>query len=75
MPKIPIVSAKKLIKVLKKKGFEHHRSKGSHQIFVHHQHELSVVVPVHPGQDLGRGITLAILKDANISTDEFIRLV
>ena len=34
MPKVPVVKAEKLIKVLKKNGFIHFRSKGSHQIFV-----------------------------------------
>jgi predicted RNA binding protein YcfA (HicA-like mRNA interferase family) len=32
----------------------------------------SVSVPVHKGRDLGRGITLAILKDAEINLDKFL---
>lgn len=75
MPKLPVVSAVKLIQVLKKKDFILHRIHGSHHIFVRHTDKLTVSVPVHRGRDLGRGITLAILKDAKISPDEFIKLL
>lgn len=75
MPKLPIVSARKLIRVLKKKGFVLDRIKGSHHVFIRKDDQLSLSVPVHPGHDLGRGITITILKDANISLDEFIKLL
>lgn len=75
MPNVPVVSARKLIKVLKKKGYILHRVKGSHHIFIRQEDQRTVSVPVHPGHDLGRGITISILKDANISLEEFIRLV
>lgn len=74
MGKLPVVSARKLIKVLKKKGFILNRIAGSHHIFVREVDKLSVSVPVHPGHDLGRGITLSILKDADITVDEFLKL-
>ncbi|MEK7543257.1 MAG: type II toxin-antitoxin system HicA family toxin [Patescibacteria group bacterium] len=73
MPKLPVISAKKLIKVLKKKGFQLDRIHGSHYIFVHVSDNKSVAVPVHQGHDLGRGIMIAILKDADISTEEFLK--
>lgn len=75
MPKIPIVTARKLIRVLEKKQFVHYRTKGSHHIFIHKEDRLIVSVPVHAGHDLGRGITKAILKEADISTDEFLKLL
>jgi predicted RNA binding protein YcfA (HicA-like mRNA interferase family) len=75
MPKVPAVTARKLIKVLKKKGFVLIRTSGSHNIFVHHEKRVSVSVPMHSGRDLGRGITLSILKDADISVDEFLKLL
>lgn len=75
MPNIPVVTAQKLIRVLKKKGFSLHRTAGSHHIFVHMAEKLTVSVPVHKGRDLGRGITQAILRDAHISIEEFKKLV
>lgn len=50
------------------------RVHGSHHIFVRIEDKLTVSVPIHKGRDLGRGITLAILKDAKISPEEFIKL-
>lgn len=75
MPKIPVVTARKLIRVLKKKGFIHYRTKGSHHIYIRKEDKLTFSVPVHPGHDLGRGITITILKDAGISPDEFLKLL
>ena len=75
MPNIPVVSAKKLIKVLQKKGFVLQRVAGSHHIFVRSQDKLRISVPMHSQKDLGRGITLAILKDAQITLEEFTNLL
>ena len=75
MPKVPIISGEKLIKVLKKKGFILNRVTGSHHILVFQNQHLRVSVPVHKGKTLGKGITLAILKDAGINTDEFLKLL
>lgn len=75
MPKIPVVTARKMIKVLKKRGFVLDRSAGSHHIFRHPQTKFRAVLPVHAGRDLGRGITLSILEDAHISVNEFLKLL
>lgn len=75
MPKIPVVSARKLIKVLQKKGFKLHRTRGSHHVYIQSHNQITVSIPVHSGHDLGRGITLAILKDAQITIEEFQQLL
>ncbi len=74
MPRLPTVTARKLIQILKKKGFMLDTTEGSHQLFRHPTKNLRAVVPYHAGKDLGRGITLAILKDAGIPREEFARL-
>ena len=66
MPKLATISAQKLIKILKKDGFALDRTAGSHQIFYHPQKNIAVSVPIHKSRDLGRGITKAILSDAQI---------
>ncbi len=35
----------------------------------------STVVPIHPGEELGRGILMEILNDTGLSKDEFIDLL
>ena len=75
MPKIPIVTARKLIKVLKKKGFVLDHVSGSHHVFYNPENKRRASVPVHKGKDLGKGITLSILKDADVEISEFLKLL
>lgn len=75
MPNVPVVTARKLVNVLKKKGFVLQRTTGSHFIYVKHEGKLRASVPVHQGRDLGRGITRDILSDAGISIEEFLALL
>lgn len=75
MPNIPAVSGGKLIKVLTKKGFVLNRINGSHHILVNINNKITISVPVHQNQSLGKGITLAILKDAGINIEEFLKLL
>ena len=75
MPKIPIINGERLIKVLKKDGFVLNRISGSHHILIHPTKQISVSVPVHKGKTLGKGITLAIIKDAEITPDDFLKLL
>ena len=75
MPRLPTVNARKLIKVLKRSGFVLSRTEGSHHIFYHPKKKIPVSVPVHKGRDLGRGLTKSLLKTAEISDKEFLKLV
>ena len=75
MPKVPIVNGANLIKALRKKGFLLNRISGSHHILIHPDKQITISIPVHKGKTLGKGITLAIIKDAGITTEEFLRLL
>jgi len=70
MPRIPVLTARKLIKILKKDGFVLSRTEGSHNIFYHKIKKIIISVPIHSGKDLGKGITLAILRDAKIDLNK-----
>jgi len=75
MPKIPQLKAKELIRIFEEVGFIHQRTKGSH--FVMHR-ELDgriLVVPLHGSKPLGTGLLNALIKDANLSKEEFINLI
>jgi predicted RNA binding protein YcfA (HicA-like mRNA interferase family) len=75
MSKLPILTAKELIKKLKKIGFEMIRQKGSH-VFLAHEDGRSTIVPMHQGEDISRGLLLKIIKeDVKISIEEFQRLL
>lgn len=75
MPNIPIIKGQKLIKILLKQGFVLNRINGSHHILIHKEKHLTVSIPVHKGKTLGKGITLAIIKDAGLTIEKFLKLV
>ncbi|KKU46966.1 MAG: hypothetical protein UX62_C0002G0021 [Microgenomates group bacterium GW2011_GWA2_46_7] len=74
MSKLPVLTAVKLIKILKKQGFVLKRSSGSHHTYFHSGTHRLVTIPVHRGKDLGRGITKVIISDAGFTEKEFIKL-
>jgi len=74
MSRLPILSGNKIIRVLKKFGFEPIRQKGSH-VFMKHLDGRATVIPVHKGDDIDRGLLRKILKDAEISSDEFAKML
>ena len=69
MTQMPILKARKLIKILKKIGFEKIRQEGSH-IFFKHPDGRTTVIPNHPGKDIGRGLLREILKDIKLTPKE-----
>ena len=60
-----------IIAFLKSLGFQQVRQKGSHKFFQHPDGR-TATVPDHKGEDLGRGITSKILKDAEATRDDFL---
>ncbi len=73
MPKLSPISAKELIKILEKQGFEVVHQKGSH-VRLKHPDDRRTTVPMHPGENVGVGLLRKILRDVNISRDGFEKL-
>ncbi|MFI5358332.1 MAG: type II toxin-antitoxin system HicA family toxin [Opitutales bacterium] len=64
-----------MIRTLKHAGFVEDRQKGSHRVLIHPESQARTVVPVHPGRTIKEPLLRAIVRDANLSVDEFIELV
>ena len=73
MSKLTVISSQNICSVLRKLGFELIRQKGSHA-FYRHPDGRSTVVPMHKGEDLGRGMIRSILRETEISVDEYEKL-
>ena len=73
MTKLVPVPGKTMADILKRLGFEEIRRKGSH-IYFKHKDGRGTVVPVHKGEDLGKGLIRAILRDIDISIEEYDKL-
>ena len=73
MPKLPLLTAKELAKVLGKLGFEFKRQEGSHMFF-EHQDGRTTVIPNHPREEIDRGLLNKIIKhDLKITREEFLK--
>ncbi len=74
MSKLPSLTAREIIVVLEKVGFQVARIRGSHHILVHSDGRRTVV-PVHSGETIGTGLLAQILRDYQISREEFRELL
>ncbi|MCP4152794.1 MAG: type II toxin-antitoxin system HicA family toxin [bacterium] len=75
MSKLPLLTAKELIKLLKVIGFEVIRQKGSH-VFISHPDGRSTIVPCHQGETISRGLLVKIIKeDVKLSRNEFLDML
>lgn len=75
MPRLPILKARDLMKVAKQLGFIYEVTHGSHFIFRRPTDGKMLSVPSHKGKDLGRGITYAIIKQMDLTVNEFQKLL
>ena len=74
MTRLPSITGRKLIAALKRMGFQVVRIKGSHH-FMQHPDGRVTLVPVHSGEDIGRGLLAKILADAEVAEVEFRRFL
>jgi predicted RNA binding protein YcfA (HicA-like mRNA interferase family) len=73
MSKLPVVSGRECIKALEKAGFYFKRQEGSHIVMRRDDPFSQVVVPDH--KELDRGTLRAIIKQAGLSVNEFMKLL
>ena len=74
MPRLPTVTPRQLVEALEKVGFEIDHQTGSHVVLWRASDGVRVVVPWH-NRDLGRGLTLRIIKSAGLTRDGFEELI
>ena len=71
MSGLPMSTAREVIRALERAGFQVQRQTGSHARLRHTDGKV-VTVPIHASQDIGRGLLRKILRDADLSREEFI---
>ena len=74
MSKLPLVDAKTLEGLLLYLGFEIKRQKGSH-VFYRHPDGRYTTLPHHKGREIGRSLTRAVLRQIELTPEEFIELL
>ena len=73
--KFPRVTCDELLRAIKKAGFIPKRQKGSHLTLKRETDNRRVTIPIHSGREVPIGTLRAILRDADISSDEFRKLL
>lgn len=70
MTRLPVISAVRMEKALLALGFARVRQKGSH-VFYRHPDGRTTTVPHHAGRDLARPLLRDILREIELSPEEF----
>jgi predicted RNA binding protein YcfA (HicA-like mRNA interferase family) len=75
MPKLPVISGSQAIKCFEKMGYQVVRQRGSH-VRMHHKNDSTkqpLTIPHH--KTLGKGLLRKLLRDAALTTEEFLELL
>jgi predicted RNA binding protein YcfA (HicA-like mRNA interferase family) len=73
--RLPILTARQLIGILEQFGFRHRPfTATSHQRYIHPDGRRTTV-PVHPGQDISRGLLRKILRDIDLTPEDLRRFL
>ncbi len=72
MPKFPSLKRKEVSRALEKLGFVFIRQKGSHKIYI--KSKICITLPWH-NKDMKIGTVKSIIKQSNLTTQEFLELL
>jgi predicted RNA binding protein YcfA (HicA-like mRNA interferase family) len=70
LTRIPIVDFRKMDRLLASLGFSRIRQHGSH-VFYRHPDGRTTTVPDHPGRDLARSLIREILREVDLTSEQF----
>ena len=73
MSKLPVVSGRRLVRALERIGFAFDRQRGSHMILFRSDPPTTLSVPDH--RELDRGTLRSILRKADVTADQLVRLL
>lgn len=73
MSKPPLLSGREIVRALQRAGFVVVHQRGSHVKLRHRAKDLTVIVPDHPEVD--RWLLKGVLRDAEISLNDFLKVV
>ena len=73
MPKLPVISGSQAVKAFQRAGWRVDRQRGSHVVLLTSGHLASLSVPQH--KELAPGALRSLLRDAEITAEELLRLL
>jgi len=73
MSKLPVISGRECVRALESAGFYFKRQEGSHIVMRRDEPFSQIVVPNH--KELDKGTLRAIIRQAGLEVDDFIKLL
>ena len=70
MPELPRISGAEAIKAFGRAGFEKKRQRGSHVVLKKEGFPMLLSVPLH--KELDRGILRSLIRDAELTVEDFV---
>ena len=74
MPKLTPAKPRIIVKKLRRLGFEGPFGGGRHVVMRHPETHIKIPVPMHKGKDLPVGTLRAIIRQADVSVEEWLAL-
>jgi len=74
-PRLTRTGARQTLAALKRDGWYEHHQRGSHLALRHPSKKGQVTIPVHAGKDIHPVTLKYILKQADLSEEEFVKLL
>lgn len=71
---LPVLKPKEVVAALERAGFEVKRHTGSHVIMYKSGFRRPISIPQHP-RDLPKGTIRAIIREAGLTVEEFMKLL
>jgi predicted RNA binding protein YcfA (HicA-like mRNA interferase family) len=75
MAKLPRISGREVVKCFEKIGYKVVRQRGSHIRLRHTIDKTRKPLSVPDHKELGKGLLRKLLRDAQVSSEEFLKLV
>ncbi len=73
MPKLPVLSGRKVVRALEKQGWQVARQRGGHIVMIKPGEVATLSVPDH--REVARGTLRSLLRAAGLTVEEFMELL
>lgn len=73
MAQLPALSGKEVVKTFEKLGWQFVRQSGSHMVLIKDGEIASLSVPNH--KEVAKGTLRSLIRAANLTVDEFIKVI
>jgi predicted RNA binding protein YcfA (HicA-like mRNA interferase family) len=75
-PRAPRLTGKQIERAMLKAGWHLHHAKGAHFYYRHYQHPgKQITIPIHAGEIVPQRTLRSILEQADLTMDDFIKLL